>query len=303
MSSDDPVVVVHSLEGGNSSFQYGEEQAYVRQRRGKHVHTVPEVEVPAAEVPAEPVQMGWWSKNKHKFRIGYWTESMKIAWHDRDELIQEHPRVFYGLVGVVGVFVLFVLWLFLGATTQLIVYDAVDEVNVAAFYDSPFAIGSNFSVPSRNISCDKLRYSPLFNASYVSNSTVKMTHFLETHPEYPCVCAPMFGLYERHIALRNDSHSLWHMYNPQLHILKPEKVVCVPENQLYLFPKHKDGTVYNLRYSLVEVVFYNADEECSVTRIGAESYAAYCVQMCYDLLSGVTVYDKARSSVSRQRCS
>jgi len=117
-----------------------------------------------------------------------------------------------------------------------------------------------------------------------------------------CVCAPMFGKRRRYVAVRAGNVSVVHMFNPRLDQTDwwlaqnrpaPDYMV-VPESQTRMFPDRVNTPIVkNVRSRLIRVE-YNTHDVCSRVIIEIANERAYCVQVCLDLLDGVSVYERAR---------
>ena len=176
------------------------------------------------------------------------------------------------------------------------------------------APGVDFTLNSSEFLCSELK-TGILNTT-LGNSTSMIATSIDLLEPYAeqymraeylqlrCVCAPMFGLRRRHIAVRVGAR-LVHLYNAEMDTQwRPDnyspdtEYSIVPERQTKMFPNRTDY-VDNLRRNDIRVQFRQT-ENCAKRAVTLHAEDAYCVQQCLDLFRGVTVYDRARIELENQ---
>lgn len=106
-----------------------------------------------------------------------------------------------------------------------------------------------------------------------------------------CVCAPMFGVRRRYLAVRFPNGTVAHLYNAR-DASPPDATTysLVTENQRMLFPA-RSGSVQNVRRDTADIAFSTSLCGDGVMRV--HDSLAWCSLACLDLMDGVTVYERA----------
>lgn len=171
--------------------------------------------------------------------------------------------------------------------------------------------GVDFSAVSAEVTCGELETGSL--ARTVSPAEEPSLARLRAYADHvlagsgpdtpPCVCAPMFGTRRQYLALRQPARpgAVTHMYNPAIDGLwdghlpdgrRPASTgrSLVSESQQMLFPG-RAGPVENVRQNAIRLTY--RDESCHARAVVLQTESAWCVQVCIDLMAGVTVYQRA----------
>ena len=153
--------------------------------------------------------------------------------------------------------------------------------------------GCDLTIKAPAFDCDELELRHIDRQQRISTIDRLFefsAHFLASGMK--CVCAPMFGMSRRHVAINaNDGGSTpLHMFNPDLTIDRTSGTTTLRERQPTLFPDANVTSVLNARYNTLTVSYL--DLACNAMTATVHRDRAWCIQVCVDLLDGHSVYDR-----------
>lgn len=229
--------------------------------------------------------------------------------------MQRHRKyIVGGGLGCCMSFAVFVVLFLVAADTSPL---TAADLRASAPGGVPWAIfpGTNYTAgPSTDMTCTELREA--LAATAVPRALEASERVLLAGDGLQCVCAPMFGLRRRHLAVlfpatadaepdgdnNNDTATVRHLFNVHLMAEPPAGQPPqqpfyhrVPEHQRMMFAAAGPDFVHNVRVNAVWLAYMAApsDNGCKTGAMLLTDYAAYCAQACLDLYDGVSVYQRA----------
>ena len=218
-----------------------------------------------------------------------WRHDMRERWFPRQRQQCDQFRVLltrcgYALVVATVVSVL--------ATTYY--FNDPDTIIDTVAYVRHGHNGVDLRVPATEYSCADI-------ADVVALGDVATTAASLMHDDdLVCVCAPMFGVPHRYVAVASDA-GIEHLFNPVIDrawtgALDDGTYIAVSEvgvehEQRTLFPAAPSDMVVVARATAVRVSYRTST--CATAALVLQDNAAYCMQACDHLFDGKSVYDVA----------
>ena len=287
----------HYLEGGGdvgTPFDDFEDDG-LRQRRVVHPHATAVLRKQPS--PPPPIIQTWRTRiYTYAADWSLWREETAQWYEERWEQRVRACQTYTWYVLVLMALVVLTVFVLSGASLLTSDQGAVID-SLAVWAVSPTY---NYSQVARPLTCQELQQHTLHDNYSFAQLHTSLARGFAQEPDTPCACAPMVGVPVQHIVLRlplgaaqrNDS---LHMYNIEPIALRNISKALVTEAQRRLFPSHAE-TVQVIRNTTVRFVYRKDDDDCPLKAITVTGADAFCLQACYDLLHGKSVYDVAVES-------